>query len=174
MANGDETGTNPYQRAMKERSIKPTSDWRHWTEQLPVARNRPIMGSLATIAIVALAWAARMIADPWLPPGFPYVTFFPAVIVTSFLFGIRLGSVSAILCGLLAWYFFIPPHRSFALTGATSFALVFYLFVVATDFALVHWMQTANRQLARERELSQSLAVTQELLFSRAAAPRLE
>lgn len=164
-ANGDETGTSPYQRAMKERSIKPTSNWRRWTEQLPVARNRPIMGSLATVTIVALAWVVRTIADPLLPPGFPYVTFFPAVIVTSFLFGIRLGSVSAILCGLLAWYFFIPPYHSFVLTRATAFALVFYLFVVATDLALVHWMQTANRQLARERERSQSLAVTRELLF---------
>lgn len=164
-ANGDEAGTNPYQRAMKEKSIKPTSKWRRWTERLPVARDRPIMGSLATITIVALAWVARLIADPLLPPGFPYVTFFPAVIVTSFLFGIRLGSVSAILCGLLAWYFFIPPHHSFVLTGATGFAMVFYLFVVATDLVLVHWMQTANRQLARERERSQSLAVTRELLF---------
>ncbi len=95
----------------------------------------------------------------------PYVTFFPAVIVASFLFGVRLGSVSAILCGLLAWYFFIPPHHSFVLTRATGFALAFYLFVVATDLSLVHWMQTANRQLARERERSESLAVTRELLF---------
>jgi two-component sensor histidine kinase len=150
---------------MKEGSIKPASDWRRWTERLPIARDRPMLGSLAMIAIVALAWAARTIADPLLPPGFPYVTFFPAVIVASFLFGVRLGSVSAILCGLLAWYFFIPPHHSFVLTRATGFALAFYLFVVATDLSLVHWMQTANRQLARERERSESLAVTRELLF---------
>lgn len=150
---------------MREGSIKPAFNLRRWTERLPVARDRPILGLLATIAIVAVAWAARTMADPLLPPGFPYVTFFPAVIVTSFLFGTRLGSVSAILCGLLAWYFFIPPHHSFVLTGATGFALVFYVFVVATDLPLVHWMQTANRQLARERERSQSLALTRELLF---------
>jgi len=106
----------------------------------------------------------REIADPLLPPGFPYVTFFPAVIVTSFLFGVRLGSVSALLCGLLAWYFFIPP-AGFELTNATAFALAFYVFVVATDLALVHWMQAANRQLAAEREVNRSLADTRELLF---------
>jgi two-component sensor histidine kinase len=130
-----------------------------------MARDRPLVGLAATIAIVALAWVVRTIASPSLPPGFPYVTFFPAVIITSFLFGIRLGTVAAAACGLLAWYFFIPPYHSFALTGATGFALAFYLFVVATDLALVHWMQTANGQLARERELSQSLAATRELLF---------
>ncbi|WP_430637392.1 hypothetical protein [Sphingomonas hankookensis] len=57
--------------AMKEGSIKPASDWRRWTERLPIARDRPMLGSLAMIAIVALAWAARTIADPLLPPGFP-------------------------------------------------------------------------------------------------------
>ena len=136
-----------------------------WIEQLPVARNRPVVGSIATLGIVMGAWLLRTIADPLLPPGFPYVTFFPAVIITSFLFGVRLGSVSALLCGLLAWYYFIPPVGGFTLTQGAGFALGFYVFVVATDLALVHWMQTANRQLAREREVSRSLAATRELLF---------
>lgn len=135
-----------------------------WIEQLPVARNRPIAGSIVMLAIVVAAWLLRSAADPLLPPGFPYVTFFPAVIVTSFLFGVRLGSVSALLCGLLAWYSFIPPG-GFSLTHGAGFALAFYLFVVATDLALVHWMQRANRQLAAEREMNRSLADTRELLF---------
>ena len=136
-----------------------------WIERLPVARNRPVLGTIVMLAIVAGALALRMVTAPLLPPGFPYVTFFPAVIVTSFLFGGRLGVVSAVLCGLLAWYFFIPPTYSFEMTHGTAFALAFYVFVVATDLALVHWMQAANRQLARERELSRSLADTRELLF---------
>jgi two-component sensor histidine kinase len=136
-----------------------------WIERLPIARGRPAMGSVATLTIVAVAWLLRMVADPLLPPGFPYVTFFPAVIVTSFLFGVRLGSISALLCGLLAWYFFIPPVHSMALTHGAGFALAFYVFVVATDLALVHWMQVANRQLARERETNRLLAETREMLF---------
>lgn len=136
-----------------------------WIEQLPVARKRPIFGSAATIAIIVAALLLRLVADPLLPPGYPYVTFFPAVIVTSFLFGVRLGSVSALLGGLFAWYFFIPPAHGFVLVGGARFALAFYVFVVATDLALVHWMQVANRQLARERETSRQLAETREMLF---------
>jgi two-component sensor histidine kinase len=135
-----------------------------WIDRLPVAHDRPVLGSVTMLGIVVAAWLLREAAGPLLPSGFPYVTFFPAVIVTSFLFGVRLGSVSALLCGLLAWYFFIPP-AGFALTSGTGFALAFYLFVVATDLALVHWMQAANRQLAAERELNRSLADTRELLF---------
>jgi two-component sensor histidine kinase len=118
-----------------------------------------------TLAIIAVAYLLRAIADPLLPSGFPYVTFFPAVIVTSFLFGVRMGSVAAIACGLLAWYFFIPPAGSFTLTHGAGFALAFYVFVVVTDLALVHWMQSANRQLALEREMNRGLADTRELLF---------
>jgi two-component sensor histidine kinase len=117
------------------------------------------------LAIAAAALVLRLATDHLLPSGFPYVTFFPAVIVTSFLLGVRQGAISAALCGVLAWYFFVPPTHSLALTRGTAFALGFYVFVVTTDLALVHWMQVANRQLARERELSRSLADTRELLF---------
>ncbi|TXC72882.1 DUF4118 domain-containing protein [Sphingomonas ginsenosidivorax] len=136
-----------------------------WIERLPIARERPVIGMVATLAIVAAAWLLRTVADPLLPPGFPYVTFFPAVIITSFLFGVRLGSLSALLCGLVAWYFFIPPARGFVLTQGAGFALAFYVLVVATDLALVHWMQVANSRLARERETNRILANTREMLF---------
>ncbi|WP_235425450.1 sensor histidine kinase [Croceibacterium mercuriale] len=138
---------------------------KRWIEQLPVARDRPLLGAAATLALVGAAFLLRLVADPLLPSGFPYVTFFPAVIVTSFFFGVRLGSVSALLCGLLAWYVFIPPTYGFALTQGAGFALAFYVFVVATDLALVHWMQAANSQLASERETSRQLAEMREMLF---------
>jgi len=145
--------------------LKTTHKPMRWVERVPIARNRPIFGAVATLAIVAAAWLLRTVADPLLPPGFPYVTFFPAVIVTSFLFGVRLGSLSALLCGLLAWYYFIPPARELGLTHGAGFALAFYVLVVATDLALVHWMQAANRHLAQEREVNRTLAETREMLF---------
>lgn len=132
-----------------------------WIERLPLARHNPLAGLACTIALCALAWFMRVMTDPMLPPGFPFVTFFPAVIITSFLFGVRLGILSAVLCGLIAWYFFLTPIRSFQLDGA-GVALAFYVFVVATDLLLVHGMQTANRQLIREREVNRDLADAKE------------
>jgi two-component sensor histidine kinase len=135
-------------------------------ERLPLATDRPWLTLAITLACVALAFGLRWLADPLLPPGFPYVTFFPAVILTSFLFGVRRGVIAAVLCGLLAWHFFIPPFRSMTLTPLSTAALVFYALVVGTDMTLVHWMQRANRKLTRERELSRTLADTRELLFN--------
>lgn len=136
-----------------------------WLERLPIARDLPLLRFLMTLAICAVALAVRFVADPWLSPGFPFVSFFPAVILVSFLFGVTDGLVAALLCGLFSWYFFIPPAGSFVLSFTSAVAMVFYLLVVATDIALVHWMQRANARLANERAVSAQLAETRELLF---------
>lgn len=128
-----------------------------WIDSLPLTRYGQAFNLAATLVIVVLAWQSRVLLDDALPPGFPYLTFFPAVILTSFLFGVRLGCLSALLCGALAWYNFIPPFRSFRLAG-NEVALGLYVFVVSTEMALIHGMQTANRQLRKERQISQDLA----------------
>ncbi len=132
-----------------------------WIERFPIWERNPVLGLLSTLGIFALAWLLRIAANPVLPPGFPYVTFFPAVIITSFLFGTRLGTLSAFLCGIVAWYYFISPIGSFAISGA-EVALSFYVFVVATDLFLVNGMQSANKQLVREREINRQLASAQD------------
>lgn len=132
-----------------------------WTESLRVASFGGVASMAGTLAIFGLAWLARVLVNDALPPGFPYVTFFPAVILTAFLFGVRFGALSALLCGLVAWYYFIAPIQSFKLAGA-EVALGLYLFVVATDLALIHGLQAANRQLRDERQTSLDLAAAKE------------
>lgn len=130
-----------------------------WTERFPLFGHTPIFGLACTLAIVEMAWLLRIATDTLLPSGYPYITFFPAVIITSFLFGVRLGSLSAVLCGLIAWYYFVGPGETFG-TDGVEVALAFYVFVVATDLLLVHGMQSANKQLIKEREISLNLAKT--------------
>jgi len=134
-------------------------------ERFPLARGRPALAYGVAVAICFLALTVRFLAEPVLPSGYPYIVFFPAVILSTFFFGMGPGIVAALLCGVLAWYFFIPPVFTVKLTVAVIFPLVFYAFVVTIDILLIEWMQRANRQLAVERERSRLLADRGELLF---------
>lgn len=129
-----------------------------FSERLPLIPDRPVTAYLIAVALCIAALALRWELDAAFPPGYPYLTFFPAVILSSFLFGPRPGTLAAILCGLFAWYFFIPPRLSFRLDGQTITALLFYLGVVAVDIALVHLMQQANHRLRVAREEVRQLA----------------
>lgn len=128
-------------------------------------RRRPLSGySLALLAFL-LAFLLRRALEGDLPPGFPYLTFFPAVILTAFIAGTGPGMVCALLSGLAAWAFFIPPTGLLALSGAKLLAITFFILIVSVDIALIHLMRVAAERLRAERERTAALYEGQRTLF---------
>ena len=119
---------------------------------------------LALVSFLVAFGVRNALADA-LPPGFPFLTFFPAVILTTFLGGLWPGIAVAVVSGLAAWWFFIPPARTFVLDGPVLLALGFYVFVVAVDIAIIHKMTQALERLRDERHRSQRLAASREVMF---------
>lgn len=136
-----------------------------WTENYPLARLGPVGDLLIAAAGSTLATLLRFQIENQLPAGFPFLTYFPVVILGAFIFGTRAGIFTAIFSGLATWYWFLPPVRSWELDHNGQVAMGFYVFITATEIALVHWMQRANRSLVAEREANMRLAETRELLF---------
>jgi signal transduction histidine kinase/ActR/RegA family two-component response regulator len=106
------------------------------------------------LAAIALALLARLILAPQLA-GFPFLTFFPAIILTGFICGWRPALVAAIFGGFAARFFFIDgstlPMRSVAAAGWVGYAL--YLFAVLVILVLVGVMHSAFRDFSQsERE----------------------
>lgn len=122
----------------------------------------------ATLALCLVALWLRWILDDAFPPGYPFVSFFPAVIVTAFLFGPRPGIVAAAICGVLAWIFFITPRMESPFGHGAYTAMLFYTGVVAVDIWLVHLMQAANSRLLAAREDVRQLAEERGHLVERA------
>lgn len=142
-------------------------------ERVP-ANQRPALFryGVAVLAFLA-ALAARLWLEGSLPPGFPFLTFFPAVILTAFVAGLGPGILAAVLSGMASWYLFIPPFQSFELTGGKALALAFYVFIVAVDIALIHAMglAVARYRLQKERAAeaearAKALAESREVLFT--------
>lgn len=130
----------------------------------PVQVPLPLRWGLTLLAFV-LAFVIRYQLDGTLPPGFPYLTFFPAIILCSYFLGTACGIAVAVAGLFTAWYFFIPPVNSFALTGASVIALVFYVFIAVTDIGLVALAQHALRALDAERQAKAILAEQRRLMF---------
>ncbi|PHY17315.1 sensor histidine kinase [Caulobacter sp. BP25] len=117
------------------------------------------------VLIAALSFLLRLGLDGLFPPGFPYVTFFPAVVVCAYFLGLRPAILCATLCGLAAWYFFIPSARGFSISFPVALALGFYVFVVAVDIFFIDGMRQALDQLRAERERYRQLAESRDLLY---------
>lgn len=128
-------------------------------------RNQPLVAYLLSAALVVAAVTVRWVAEPYLPSGYPFLTFFPAVIVATFVGGLGPGIVSGVLGGIAAWYFFIEPDFSFGMDSGTAVALGFYIFVISIDIALLHFMQTTAASLENERRRSDQLAADQRTMF---------
>jgi two-component sensor histidine kinase len=128
-------------------------------------RRLGLWGDLIAVAATAAALVLRFAVDDMLPTGFPYLTFFPAVVLTAFFFGLRPGIICATLSGLASWYFFMPPFYSFAMNGQTAIALVFYVFIVSVDIALIHIMHLAAAKLRTDAMETARLYQQQRTMF---------
>jgi two-component sensor histidine kinase len=99
------------------------------------------------------------------PPGFPYVTFFPAILVATYYGGFRAGVVCAALCGVAAWWFFIPPIHTFKFDLSMAVALAFYVLVAGVEIFFIDGMRAALDDLEDERERYRDLAESRDLLY---------
>jgi two-component sensor histidine kinase len=119
--------------------------------------------------LAVLAWALALLIryelEGSLPTGFPYLTFFPAILISAYFLGVAPGIAVSVASGLAAWYFFIPPINSFHINGATVVALVFFGFVAATEIGLTALAQHARRAMLVERQEKEVLAEQRQLMF---------
>lgn len=132
---------------------------RHQTFRHPAWRGY----ALAVVAWL-IAFGLRYGLPHWFPPGFPYLTFFPAVVLVAYYAGLRPAVLTATLSGLSAWWFWIGPP-GFDLGVATLVAIGFYAFVVAVDIFFIVGMDKASARLAREVERNAALAESRDILL---------
>jgi two-component sensor histidine kinase len=103
-----------------------------------VFRGHPAIGYVAAVVSVGLATALQWAAGD-LYEGAPFLTIYPAVVLTTFVGGYRAGLLSALLAGISQWYLFIPQ--------ANSFAIITFLLDAILCVALIEYI---NRSLEHE------------------------
>jgi len=58
--------------------------------------------------------------------GGPFVTFYPAIILSFYFCGAYLGLLVALCAGLASAYYFIPPYHQFSIDATTYSSLIFF------------------------------------------------
>lgn len=129
-------------------------------------RNRVWLAYTTSLGVFIISLYARIHLMDDLPVGFPYLTFFPAVILTAFFCGTRPGILCAALSGIAAWGWFISPGEPFSTKGSDLLALAFYAFIVAVDIALIHYMQRSSTRLRRDKQVISQLYEQQNFMFA--------
>ena len=129
-------------------------------------RNKRNWGVGFAVTAFLGAFALRYALDDWLPPGVPFITFFPAVILAAFFAGLWPTVLLTFLSALTAWYFFLPPVQSFDLHAAAAFALAFFAIVAAIMIVLSHALNVAIDRLRDERARARVLAQQRETMFT--------
>lgn len=132
---------------------------RRWME------SHPLFGGAASVLVFLVAFFLRLALNDDLPPGFPYLTFLPAIVIATFLFGTSAGVLCAALSLLSSWYFFLPPFFSFSLSGQTTLALGFFVGIVALHIFLIDRMLVALENLEASRAQAVEFARQRDDLF---------
>lgn len=131
------------------------------TTEVPT-RGEQIQAYALSLLIEAFAVLLRFAIDDYLPPGFPYLTFFPAVILTGFCFGIRPALMNTVISAIVAWHWFIGPVGTFDLTPQSITALAFFFLVIGIDLGLLQLLFVAySIQVKVRDDLSHSLQLQQ-------------
>ncbi len=97
---------------------------------IPALRPGTVGAYALALLSAALALALRVAIDPYVV-GVPYITFFPAVIITTLISGFRAGLLCTVLSAAAANLYLLPPRWSFYIEHPGE-VLTLLLFILAT------------------------------------------
>ena len=111
---------------------------------------------------MAVATAIRLVFDPALPDGFPFLTYLPAALLVAMVSGMWPAMFAALGGLVISWYFFVVPRHSFAIAAPEATALLLYILACAVGIAVVERLSRLTLRLSAERDRNAVLAAAQE------------
>jgi two-component sensor histidine kinase len=109
-----------------------------------------------SLAFFAASFTVRLALSPWLDQT-PFLTFYPALMLSALVGGLLQGLLVLLLSATAAWYFFLGPTDSFDLTSSSAAALLGFLMVGGFDILLVAALAEVVRRLAAAKRVQESL-----------------
>ena len=136
---------------------------------VPTLRPGTVGAYALAFVSVGVATALRVAIDPYVV-GVQYITFAPAIMITTLIAGSGAGLFCVVLSAAAAWFFVLPPHLSFY-TDRPAELLALLLFALVAFFLVI---LTTRMRFAVEREQAgQALQASKDRLQLALDAARL-
>jgi two-component sensor histidine kinase len=127
---------------------------------------RPWTGWVVGVLAFAVAFVARYRFSDAMA-GLPFVTFYLAVLLTSFLGGWLAATAVAAASLAVATYYFLPPFGAWVFAWPRDgVAMGFFVLVAGSQIALVHHLKKALARLEWKRAQMESMRAAEQLMFS--------
>jgi two-component sensor histidine kinase len=134
-------------------AVQVLKSWQVWLYGVRI--RDPRLRYALPVAMVAAAFLIR-VALPGTVNG-PFLTFWPAVMVTTLAAGIWPGVLSLVLSVAVAWYCFIPPPWSLKVWPETAVPIIAFLLWGGALLAVVKAFRVTIRDLMVEHERNRLL-----------------
>ncbi len=120
-------------------------------------RDKPLAGYIFAVVATTVGLGLRLPLAGMLKGNFPYLTFFPLVILVTVVAGRGPGVIAALLSLLAAWAFIVPPYLGIASDGSTAVALFAFAGVFGVTIATIDGLLGVLETLRAERDRSRAL-----------------
>ncbi len=137
------------------------TDWLSTIIQKQTGLQSWLLALVVFLAAFAVRWALRGLLT-----GLPFLTLFPAVMIAAVFAGWRPAIGVLVVSALTAWYLWLPPLNSFAVTGPeTPIALLLFVVVGGLNIAVIEAFRELLRLNVVQKERLTGLVREQETMF---------
>ena len=114
---------------------------------------RDLRALLLTLAFVLTSALTRLGLDQIAPDISPFTTFYPAVVLPGFLWGLYPATFALLCSTAVAWWAFLPPRWTFFITPDWESLIALLIFLITGG--LIVWITGAYHRTLRKLRAEQ-------------------
>jgi two-component system, sensor histidine kinase PdtaS len=134
------------------------------TKLLALRLSLPVRYGLATLLIGAVTGIRLLLAD--FLEGYPYLLYFPVVIICGLVLEHGTSLYATFLCGFLAVFLFVEPHHQLGLgTTGDTVALMLFLVTAFAMSSIIEVMRLGAGRLKTSRDEAYKILEERDLLL---------
>ncbi len=139
-------------------------------EQPPWSQGRRQLRWVFAVAAFPVATLLRILLNPVLPPGLPFITYYPMVMLIAYVAGRWPAIIATGLAAFSAIYLFVEPVGSFRMDLPNALSIGLFLAISATTIVIFGQIETLQHRIGIALAQSETVAAERAAIVEQATA----